>query len=68
MGAKKKTIAGLKLADLSLDSAVGTQGSKTQLESFAPPAARGKGTTVEVTDGVSGAQTIFEFLCEKKLV
>jgi electron transfer flavoprotein beta subunit len=68
MGAKKKTIAGLKLTDLSLDSAVGTQGSKTQLESFAPPAARGKGTTVEVTDGVSGAQTIFEFLREKKLV
>jgi electron transfer flavoprotein beta subunit len=68
MGAKKKTIASITLADLSLDAAVGAQGSKTQLESFAPPAPRGKGKTVEATDGVSGAQAIFEFLREKKLV
>jgi electron transfer flavoprotein beta subunit len=68
MGAKKKTIAAKTLADLSLDRPVGTAGSKTQLESFAPPPARGKGRTVEAADGASGAAAIFEFLKEKKLV
>jgi electron transfer flavoprotein beta subunit len=68
MGAKKKTIAPLSLADLGLDRAVGTDGSKMQLETFAPPPARGKGRTIEAPDGPTGAQAIFDFLKEKKLV
>ncbi len=68
MGAKKKTIATKSLADLSLAAPVGGAGSKTQLESFAPPPARGKGRTVEAADGPSGAAAIFDFLKEKKLV
>ncbi|MGC2406937.1 MAG: electron transfer flavoprotein subunit beta/FixA family protein [Candidatus Cybelea sp.] len=68
MGAKKKTIAAMSLADLALEQPVGTSGSKTELRSFAPPAARGKGRTVEAADGLAGAQAIFDFLREKKLV
>jgi electron transfer flavoprotein beta subunit len=68
MGAKKKTIVTMSLADLGLDRPVGASGSKTELVSFAPPEARGKGRTVEASDGVSGAQVIFDFLKEKKLV
>jgi electron transfer flavoprotein beta subunit len=68
MGAKKKTIAAMSLADLTLEQPVGTSGSKTELRSFAPPAARGKGRTVEAADGLAGAQAIFDFLREKKLV
>ncbi|HTU81189.1 MAG TPA: electron transfer flavoprotein subunit beta/FixA family protein [Candidatus Acidoferrales bacterium] len=68
MGAKKKTIATLSVADLGLSEAVGTAGSKTELLTFAPPAARGKGKVVEAADGPSGAQAIFDFLKEKKLV
>jgi electron transfer flavoprotein beta subunit len=68
MGAKKKPIAMMSLADLGLDLPVGTAGSKTELLSFAPPPVRGKGKTIEAADGASGAQTIFEFLKEKKLV
>ena len=68
MGAKKKTIATIGIGDLALNVPVGTDGSKTQLESFAPPAPRGKGKTVEATDAAAGAATIFEFLQEKKLV
>lgn len=68
MGAKKKTIATTSLANLSIDVPLGTKGSKTQLESFAPPPVRGKGQTVEASDGQSGAVAIFDFLREKKLV
>jgi electron transfer flavoprotein beta subunit len=68
MGAKKKTIAPMSLADLGLDRPVGASGSKTELLTFAPPPARGKGQTVEASDGASGAQVIFDFLKEKKLV
>ena len=58
----------MSLADLTLEQPVGTSGSKTELRSFAPPAARGKGRTVEAADGLAGAQAIFDFLREKKLV
>lgn len=68
MGAKKKTIAPLAVADLDLERAVGTAGSKMRLEAFAPPPARGKGTIVEAADGAAGAQSIFNFLRERKLV
>jgi electron transfer flavoprotein beta subunit len=68
MGAKKKSIATISLQDLSLDRPVGTNGSKTELRSFAPPPVRGKGKIVEVSDGLSGAQAIFDFLADKRLV
>jgi len=68
MGAKKKTIAPLTLADLQLDSPVGQAGSKMELLTFAPPPVRGRGKTVEAADGTAGAEAIFEFLKEKKLV
>jgi electron transfer flavoprotein beta subunit len=68
MGAKKKTIATTSLPELSLELAVGESGSKTELRSFAPPPARGKGRTVEAGDGAAGAAAIFEFLQEKKLI
>jgi len=68
MGAKKKAIASIGLAELSLDSAVGSDGSKTEIESFAPPAARGQGKTVEAPDAAAGASAIFDFLRERKFV
>jgi electron transfer flavoprotein beta subunit len=68
MGAKKKTIATMTVAELGLDGAIGTAGSKTELLSFAPPPARGKGRVVEAADGAQGAQAIFDFLKERKLV
>jgi electron transfer flavoprotein beta subunit len=68
MGAKKKTITALTLADLALENAVGTNGSKTELLSVSPPPVRGKGQVVEAEDGASGAKAIFDFLKEKKLV
>ena len=68
MGAKKKTIATLTVADLGLDQPVGESGSKTILETFAPPPARGKGEVVEAADGAAGAKVIFDFLKAKKLV
>jgi electron transfer flavoprotein beta subunit len=68
MGAKKKTIATLTVADLGLDSPVGESGSKTSLMTFAPPPARGKGEVVEAPDGATGAKVIFDFLKAKKLV
>jgi electron transfer flavoprotein beta subunit len=68
MGAKKKTIAPLTLADLALDSPVGSAGSKTEVVAVVPPAARGKGQVIEAADGETGARTIFDFLRERKLV
>jgi electron transfer flavoprotein beta subunit len=68
MGAKKKTIATLTVADLGLDQPVGENGSKTILETFAPPPVRGKGEVVEAADGATGAKVIFDFLKAKKLV
>lgn len=68
MGAKKKSIAALTLADLALEQPVGTSGSKTELRSVSPPPPRGKGQIVEAADGPSGAQTILDFLKTKKLL
>ncbi|MBV9718286.1 MAG: electron transfer flavoprotein subunit beta/FixA family protein [Candidatus Eremiobacteraeota bacterium] len=68
MGAKKKTIAPTSLRELALEEPVGNSGSKTELRSFAPPPARGNGRTVEAGDAVAGAQAIFDFLSERKLV
>lgn len=68
MGAKKKNIAVTPLAELGLDRAVGSDGSKTELLEFAPPAARAKAQVINAEDGASGAKAIFDFLKEKKLI
>ncbi len=68
MGAKKKTIASLTVADLELDHAVGAGGAKTELLDAQPPAVRGKGQVLEAADGAAGAQAIFDLLKERKLV
>ncbi len=68
MGAKKKPVTVLTLADLGLDQPVGQSGSKTELLSVSPPAVRGKGEVVEAADGAQGAHVIFDFLKARKLV
>jgi electron transfer flavoprotein beta subunit len=68
MGAKKKTIAQMTVADLALDAPVGSSGSKTEVLAVVPPPVRGKGRVVEAESGEAGAQAIFDFLRERKLV
>jgi electron transfer flavoprotein beta subunit len=68
MGAKKKTIAAMTVGDLGVTQPLGTMGSKTELLAFAPPPVRGKSMIVEAADGAAGAQAIFDFLKERKLV
>jgi len=68
MGAKKKSINVMSLADLALTQAVGQDGAKTELVHVAAPAPRMKGQIVHATDGVQGAKAIFDFIKEKKLV
>ena len=68
MGAKKKTIAALSVADLGLDRAVGSDGAKTELVALAPAPVRQKGRTLQAADAADGARIIVEFLKEKKLL
>lgn len=68
MGAKKKTIAALTLADLGLDRAVGDGGAKTEVLAVGAPPVREKARVVEAPDGATGAKIIFDLLKEKKLV
>jgi len=69
MGAKKKEIKALSLADIGAEqSCIGEEGSKTLVTSFAPVGARQKGTVVTVSDGKEGAQKIMEFLIAKKAI
>jgi electron transfer flavoprotein beta subunit len=68
MGAKKKSISILTVADLGADQTVGGDGAKTELLAVSPPPTREKARVVEATDGLSGAQAIFAFLKEKKLI
>ncbi len=51
MGAKKKTIATLSIADLALTYRRHGRLEDASCSSFAPPPARGKGKTVEAADG-----------------
>lgn len=67
MGAKKKAIEVLSAADLGLSPAGGAA-AKTELDAFAPPPVREKAKVVEAADGPSGAQAIYDFLKERKLV
>lgn len=68
MGAKKKTIASLSLADLALEHPAGTDGAKTEVLDISAPKPRERARIVEAPDGATGAKIIFDFLREKKLV
>ena len=68
MGAKKKEIRTLALADLALTLAVGGDGSRTEVLQLASPPAREKGRTVTATDGADGARAIVDFLQSRKLL
>ncbi len=68
MAAKKKEIRVLRVADLQVDRAVGSEGSKTAVIALEAPPARAKGKTVTAADAAEGARVIVEFLRERKLV
>jgi electron transfer flavoprotein beta subunit len=68
MGAKKKTIEILKLADLALAKPVGTDGARVELTTLTAPPVRGKGKVVTAADAVDGAKQIVDFLKERKLL
>jgi len=69
MGAKKKEIKALTLADVGVDPAkVGDGGSRTAVESFAPVGARAKGTVIQSSDGADAARQIVDFLIAKKVI
>jgi electron transfer flavoprotein beta subunit len=66
MGAKKKPQETLGLGDLGLDSAVGEEGSKTEVYELSEPPPRGDARKIE--DDGSAAQQIVDFLAEKRLI
>jgi electron transfer flavoprotein beta subunit len=67
MGAKKKPQETLGASELELDvSALGEQGSLTEVYALNEPPARGD--THKFEDDGSAAQKIVEFLSEKRLV
>jgi electron transfer flavoprotein beta subunit len=67
MGAKKKPLDVLALADLGLDpDDVGAAGSRTEVLALGEPPARPAGTRIE--DDGRAAEAIVDFLVEKQLV
>ena len=68
MGAKKKDIRTLTLADLNLVKAVGSDGARTEVLALAAPPAREKGRTVTASDGADGARAVMDFLTSRKLL
>jgi electron transfer flavoprotein beta subunit len=67
MGAKKKPLEVLSLADLGIDpSEAGDPGSKTEVLGFAPPPTRANSTKID--DEGQAAQAILDYLAEKQLV
>ena len=68
MGAKKKEIKQLAVADLGLTVAVGTDGAKAQLVDLATPPGRAKGQVVQAPDPAEGAKTIVQFLKDRKFL
>jgi electron transfer flavoprotein beta subunit len=67
MGAKKKPQEVLSLADLGVaPDAAGDAGSRTEVYALAPPPPRGETTVIE--DDGNAAETILQFLVERKLV
>jgi electron transfer flavoprotein beta subunit len=68
MGAKKKDIKTLAIADLGLTLAVGSDGARTEVLDLATPPAREKGRTVTASDGAEGARAVVDFLKSRKLL
>jgi electron transfer flavoprotein beta subunit len=67
MGAKKKPQETKSLADIGVDaSAAGEAGSRTTVIALSDPPSRGD--TIKIEDDGSGAQKIFDFLVERKLI
>ena len=69
MGAKKKEVKMLTLAEIGADPAkLGDAGSKTKVDAIEPVGARQKGTVITVSDGKEGARKIMDFLISKKVI
>ncbi len=69
MGAKKKEIKMLTLADIGAEAGrYGDAGSKTEVDAFAAVGARAKGTVITVSDPKEGALQILDFLIAKKVI
>jgi electron transfer flavoprotein beta subunit len=67
MGAKKKPQETKALADIGVDPGeAGEAGSRTTVIALGDPPSRGE--TIKIEDDGSGAQKIFEFLVERKLI
>ncbi len=67
MGAKKKPQETKSLADIGVDAgAAGEAGSRTTVVALSDPPSRGD--TIKIEDDGSGAQKIFDFLVERKLI
>ena len=67
MGAKKKPQDVKSLADIGVNpGAVGEAGSRTTVIGLSDPPSRGE--TIKIEDDGSGAQKVFDFLMERKLV
>jgi electron transfer flavoprotein beta subunit len=67
MGAKKKPQEVKSLADVGVDAGeAGEAGSRTTVIALNPPPSRGE--TIKIEDDGSGAQKVFDFLVERKLV
>jgi electron transfer flavoprotein beta subunit len=69
MGAKKKEVKMLTLADLGADaSRIGDAGAKTQVEGFTAVGARERGELFVAPDPKEGARKILDFLIAKKAI
>ncbi|HEY7980527.1 MAG TPA: electron transfer flavoprotein subunit beta/FixA family protein [Candidatus Eremiobacteraceae bacterium] len=69
MGAKKKEIAPLSLADIGADTALlGDPGSRTRVTAIAPVGPRPKGTVITAADATEGARAVIDFLVAKKVI
>ncbi len=67
MGAKKKPQETKSLADIGVDAgSAGEAGSRTTVIALGEPPSRGE--TIKIEDDGSGAQKIFDFLVERKLI
>lgn len=68
MGAKKKEIRVVGLADLGLAEAAGGAGARTEVLALAAPPAREKGRTHTASDAADGARAVADFLKQRGLL
>lgn len=68
MGAKRKEIRMLSLAEIGLTKAVGSDGARTEVRALATPPARERGRVYAAADASDGARAIFDFLRSRSLV